>query len=139
MYADLQYHKRECEKREEEKKETERREAELKKLLEGLEDEVKSVVMRESQEDNKLITVSTEDRDGSERMKQTEHKCYEAVAPISFRRLLSSFTMPLLDLRTNPFQEEGNVEVKMEIEGVIDRVIEEVIKLMEQSDEEKLV
>ena len=79
---DLQYHRRECEKREEEKKEAERQEAELKELLEWLEDEVKEVVTRESQEDNKLIAVSTENHDGSESMKQTEHKCYAVVAPL---------------------------------------------------------
>ena len=34
--------------------------------------------------------------------------------------------MPPLDLRTNPFQEEGNDERKVEIE----RVIDEVLKMM---------
>ena len=34
--------------------------------------------------------------------------------------------MPPLDLRTNPFQEEGNDERKVEIEHVID----EVLKMM---------
>ena len=123
---DLQHHRRECEKREEEKKEAERQEAELKELLEWLEDEVKRVVMQESHEDSKPIAVSTKDHDESESMKPNEDKCYEVVAPVSLPRLASSFTMPPLDLRTNPFQEEGNDERKVEIE----RVIDEVLKMM---------
>ena len=43
------------------------------------------------------------------------------------------FTIPLPDLRTNPFQEEGNVEGM----GDIDRVIEEIVKLMEQYENEE--
>ena len=39
--------------------------------------------------------------------------------------------MPLLDLRTNPFQEEGNDERKVEIE----RVIDEILKIMQASVE----
>ena len=39
--------------------------------------------------------------------------------------------MPLLDLRTNPFQEEGNDERKVEIEHVID----EILKIMQASVE----
>ena len=96
-----------------------------------MEDEVKRVVTRESQEDNKLIAISTEDHAGSESMKQTEHNCYEVVAPLSLPRLSSSFTMPLLDLRTNPFQEEGNDERKVDIE----RVIDEILKMMQASVE----
>ena len=131
---DLQYHKSECEKRAEEKKEIERREVELQEPLEWLEDKVKRVVRRESHEDSKPIAVSTKDHDESESMKPNEDKCYEVVAPVSIPQLLSSLTMPLLALRTNPFQEGGNDESMREI----DRLIEEVIKLMEQSDEEKL-
>ena len=37
--------------------------------------------------------------------------------------------MPPLDLRTNPFQEEGNDERKVEIE----RVIDEFVKIMQAS------
>ena len=103
-------------------------------LPEDHEDDVTRVVTRESQEVNKLIVVSTKDQAGSKNMQQYEDKCYEVVAPVSLPRLSSSLTMPLLDLRTNPFQEEGNDESMREI----DRLIEEVIKLMEQVDEEKL-
>ena len=39
--------------------------------------------------------------------------------------------MPLLDLRTNPFQEEGYDERKVEIE----RVIDEILKIMQASVE----
>ena len=39
--------------------------------------------------------------------------------------------MPLLDLRTNPFQEEGNDERKVEIE----RVIDAIVKIMQASIE----
>ena len=39
--------------------------------------------------------------------------------------------MPLLDLRTNPFQEEGNDERKVEIE----RVMDEILKIMQASIE----
>ena len=134
MYEDLQYHRRECEKREEEKKETERREAELKELLKWLEDEVIRVVMRESHEDSKPILLSKDDHDGSESMQQHEDKCYEVVAPVSIPRLSSSFPMPVLDLRKNPFQEEGNDEGKVEIE----RVIDEILKIMKASAEEEL-
>ena len=63
--------------------------------------------MRESHEDSKPILLSKDDHDGSESMQQHEDKCYEVVAPVSIPRLSSSFTMPLLDLRINPFQEEG--------------------------------
>ena len=92
-----------------------------------MEDEVKEVVLRESHEDRKPITLSTKDHDGSESTKQNEDKCYDVVAPISIPQLSSSFTIPLLDLRTNPFQEEGNDESI----GEIDRVIGEVNKLIE--------
>ena len=39
--------------------------------------------------------------------------------------------MPPLDLRTNPFQEEGNDERKVDIE----RVIDEILKMMQASVE----
>ena len=87
--------------------------------------------MRESHEDSKPIAVSTKDHEESESMKPNEDKCHEVVAPVSIPQLSSSFTMPLLDLRTNPFQEEGNDERKVEIE----RVIDETLKIMQASVE----
>ena len=42
--------------------------------------------------------------------------------------------MPLLDLRKNPFQEEGNDEGKVEIK----RVIGKILKIMQASVEEEL-
>ena len=76
--------------------------------------------MQESYEESKPIAVSTKDHDESESMKPNEDKCYEVVPSVSIPQLLSSLTMPLLDLRTNPFQEEGNDEIKLEIERVMD-------------------
>ena len=87
--------------------------------------------MRESHEDSKPIAVSTKDHDESESMKPNEDKCHEVVAPVSLPRLSSSFTMPPLDLRTNPFQEEGNDERKVEIE----RVNDGILKIMQASVE----
>ena len=90
--------------------------------------------MRESHEDSKPILLSKDDHDGSESMQQHEDKCYEVVAPMSILQLLNSFTIQLLDLRRNPFQEKGNDESM----GDIDRVIEEIVNLMEQSEDEEL-
>ena len=67
-------------------------------------------------------------------MKQVEDKCYELVSPVSIPQTSSSFTIPLLDLRTNPFQEEMNDKSI----GNIDRVIENIIKLKEQFDKDEL-
>ena len=64
-------------------------------------------------------------------MKPNEDKCYEVVPSVSIPQLWSSLTMPLLDLRTNPFQEEGNDERKVEIE----RVMDETLKNMQASTE----
>ena len=89
---------------------------------------------REAHEDSKPTVISKEDHDESENMTQIEDKCYEVVAPMSILQLLNSFTIQLLDLTRNPFQEKGNDESM----GDIERVIEEIVKLMEQSDYEEL-
>ena len=67
-------------------------------------------------------------------MQQHEDKCYEVLAPVSIPQLSNSFTIPFLDFRTNPFQEERNDEGV----GDIERLIEEIVKLMEKSENEEL-
>ena len=78
--------------------------------------------------------MSKEDQDGSKSVKKTKIKCKAEKVSVSTHQFLSSFTLPLLDLRTNPFQEEKNDESI----GDIDRVIEQIVKLMEQSKDEEL-
>ena len=86
------------------------------------------------EEDYTPITVSKEDQDGSTSVKKIEFKCSAEVVQVSPRQFSISFTFPLLDLRTNPFQEEGNDEDKVKI----DRIVEEIIKLMEKSEDKEL-
>ena len=74
-------------------------------------------------EDNTPIAKCKEDEANEATKKICDVMKVVSVTALQFS---SSFTSPLLDLRINPFQEEGNDESM----GDITQVIEEIIKLM---------
>ena len=66
-------------------------------------------------------------------MEETQQNCFAIQEPVSSPRFPKSIVTTSLDLRTNPFQEEGNDVIMSEQ----DQVIEEIISLMQEVQNEE--
>ena len=86
------------------------------------------------EEGNKYYYDGEEDKKKSESLEETQQNCFVVQEPVSSPRFPKSIVTTFLDLRTNPFQEEGNDVIMSEL----DQVIEEIISLMQEVQNEEL-
>ena len=86
------------------------------------------------EEGTKYFYVVNEDKKKCESKEATQKNCFAVQEPVSSPRFPKSIITTFFDLRTNPFQEEGNDVIMSEL----DQVIEEIISLMQEVQNEEL-